>query len=1281
MKLWPIPRLLLLPFLGVYLWMQPAHAQSIVTEPNGTQTIVTADGKRFNISGGSLSGDGANLFHSFKKFGLSQGEIATFLSNPGIQNILGRVNGGDASIINGLIQVQGSNANLYLMNPAGIVFGPNATINVPADFRATTATGIGFEKGWFNTIGDNDYAALGGTPQSLLFNTDQPGSIVNAGNLAVAKGQNLSLIGGTVVNTGSLSAEGGQVTLAAVPGQRRVRINHPDMLLSLEVKQLDPDTTEPFRAVSLSELLTGGDVPVATGVEVDAAGRTWLLNTPVATGDVAISGEVSGDQVQLAAANHVNVMGDSEKLITTHNGQHSAPIVTRFNADGTNANELVFLDTTVPDYQRLLFGTEAGTTTVAIPVSENGIERVTSVLQQVGAVDAVHIVSEGDEGEFWLGNAYVSNETLDKYKAHFQQWGGLLSTEADILIYACLTARGPEGLALLNKIAELTHADVAGSTDLTGDTARGGNWILEQSIGSIETGSAFEATTLADYKGLLQVFTATDAASLIAAINLANGNTETDTINLANNITLAAVDNATNGANGLPSITAPEKLTINGMGNTLARDTTAPDFRLIHVALGAELEVNDITLTGGIANSGGQGDDGGAIHNRGTLTVNNSIITGNTAADDGGAISSFNTTANAVTVTINNSTISGNTAMGNGGALSNTSFTGAGPNSTVMTVNNSTITGNNANVGGGIAQLGQNANNSAVVIVNNSTISGNTVVFGGGGIYNRGQTSLLGATITITNSTIVQNEVTNPGSSSGGILNLNFLGGANTARVTVANSIIALNTATVFPDVRRASATNSPIIDAGNNLIGVDNQGIFTTSTLVGSVATPLDPMLLPLGDYGGPTQTHAFFLDSPALNAGSDALAMAATLTTDQRGANRFNGTVDIGAVESQGYSLAVTAGNNQTTTVNTAFTTALEAQVTENFANSPLPVSGLNVTFTATPSPTGATGSFNGNPTTTVVTNATGVATAPTLTANTVAGSYVISSSSGTLTPASFNLTNTPDVPALLTISGGNDQSTTVNTAFANTLDVTVTDQFGNLVPNTTLNYSAPSTGASSTLSATTATTDSNGVARVSATGNTVAGSYVISSSSGTLAPVSFNLTNTPDVPALLTISGGNNQSTTVNTAFANTLDVTVTDQFGNLVPNTTLNYSAPSTGASSTLSATTATTDNNGVASVSATANDTAGTFTVTATGVGVTAGNFTLTNSPIAPTTPDIPATEFLGFWTDLQELSKTSDVACGAVPTVNLEVDIDIPDVQGQTPPPEESQEALGADCP
>ncbi|MEM9120478.1 MAG: DUF4347 domain-containing protein [Cyanobacteria bacterium P01_F01_bin.56] len=676
----------------------------------------------------------------------------------------------------------------------------------------------------------------------------------------------------------------------------------------------------------------------------------------------------------------------------------------------------MFLDTTVPDYIRLLFGAADGTTTVAIPVSENGIARVTDVLHQVDAADAVHIVSEGNEGEFWLGNAYVSNETLEQYKAQLQQWGGLLSAEADILIYACLAARGTAGLSLLNEIASLTGADVAGSIDLTGNEANGGDWLLERSVGQIEAGRAFETITLEEYDGLLQVFTATDAASLIAAITTANGNTEADTINLANDITLTAVDNATDGDNGLPSITADggNTLTINGMGNTIARDAAAPDFRILHVALGGELEINETTLSGGVADPGGPfggffpGADGGAISNRGTLTVNNSTITGNTARDDGGGIASYGNITNAAVVTINNSTITGNIAMGNGGALSNTSFTSPAPpapNAAVMTINNSTISDNTANVGGGISNLGQNVDNSAVVIVNNSTVSGNTAVFGGGGVYNRGQTALLGGTITITNSTIVQNEVTNPGSSGGGILNLNVGGGANTARVTVGNSIVAQNTATVHPDVRRASAPNSPIVDDGNNLIGIDSQGIFTNSNLVGSLATPLDPELLALDDYGGPTQTHAFYLGSPVRDAGSDALATAVALTTDQRGANRFNGPVDIGAFESQGYSLTPVAGDNQSTLVDTAFDTVLAVQLTENFVNTALPIAGVNVTFTANSGGSGASGS----PDSSATTDAMGLATAPSLlTANDIAGDFTVTASSPMLDAGIFDLTN---------------------------------------------------------------------------------------------------------------------------------------------------------------------------------------------------------------------------------------------------------------------------------
>jgi filamentous hemagglutinin family protein len=94
-----------------------AFAQPITPATDGTGTVVTSDGNRFNISGGSRSGDGANLFQSFQQFGLSEGQIANFLSNPSIHNILGRVTGGDPSIINGTDSSRRGEVKLILDQP------------------------------------------------------------------------------------------------------------------------------------------------------------------------------------------------------------------------------------------------------------------------------------------------------------------------------------------------------------------------------------------------------------------------------------------------------------------------------------------------------------------------------------------------------------------------------------------------------------------------------------------------------------------------------------------------------------------------------------------------------------------------------------------------------------------------------------------------------------------------------------------------------------------------------------------------------------------------------------------------------------------------------------------------------------------------------------------------------------------------------------------------------------------------------------------------------------
>ena len=269
-----------------------AQAQTVIPAADGTGTSVTNTDNRYDIRGGSLSGDGANLFHSFQRFGLNEGQIANFLTNPAIKNILGRISG-DASLINGLISVTGGNSNLFLINPAGIVFGPNASLNVPAAFTATTATGVGFGSNWFNATGVNDFSTLVGTPNAFYFGVAQPGSIVNSGNLVVSAGQSLVLLGGTVISTGNLSASSGQITVAAVGGQNVLRISQPGNLLSLEI--VAPGSLGHVELVanpvSLPQLLTGAGTSGATGVVVAVDGTVRLVESglEVSPGYIAIA--------------------------------------------------------------------------------------------------------------------------------------------------------------------------------------------------------------------------------------------------------------------------------------------------------------------------------------------------------------------------------------------------------------------------------------------------------------------------------------------------------------------------------------------------------------------------------------------------------------------------------------------------------------------------------------------------------------------------------------------------------------------------------------------------------------------------------------------------------------------------------------------------------------------------------------------------------------------------------------------------------------------------------
>ena len=174
------------------IWATAAVRAQSVTAADPLTTVQQTD-SRYQIDGGALSADSTTLFHSFTQFGLLTGESALFSNPTAIETVVGRVLGGDASIIDGQLSVEGT-ANLYLLNPAGILFGENAQLNLGGSFSASTATGLVFDDELFNALGTNDFSLFRGAPEGYVFASGLAGTIVIAGSLTVIAEQSVSLL-------------------------------------------------------------------------------------------------------------------------------------------------------------------------------------------------------------------------------------------------------------------------------------------------------------------------------------------------------------------------------------------------------------------------------------------------------------------------------------------------------------------------------------------------------------------------------------------------------------------------------------------------------------------------------------------------------------------------------------------------------------------------------------------------------------------------------------------------------------------------------------------------------------------------------------------------------------------------------------------------------------------------------------------------------------------------------------------------------------------------------
>ncbi|MEH2285137.1 MAG: filamentous hemagglutinin N-terminal domain-containing protein [Nostoc sp.] len=275
-------------------------AEKTVVTPNVDIKGVLSD----RIDGGAIRS--TNLFHSFLEFNVREGRGAYFNNPAGIESIFSRVTGNNASNIYGKLGVLG-NANLFLLNPNGIIFGPNASLDIKGSFVGSTANSLNFG-------GGKEFSATNPTAPPLLtvavplgvqFNQQQPSAIANSGNLSVGTGQNLTLLGGTVVSTGQLSAPGGQVSVAAVPGSSVVNLNSSAQLLNIDTSSIGTGEG----SSSLTELFANRDQRSYPGLTLNNNGQVELAGSglPVVDGDV-VAKNVTAQTATLTAHHNLTLV-------------------------------------------------------------------------------------------------------------------------------------------------------------------------------------------------------------------------------------------------------------------------------------------------------------------------------------------------------------------------------------------------------------------------------------------------------------------------------------------------------------------------------------------------------------------------------------------------------------------------------------------------------------------------------------------------------------------------------------------------------------------------------------------------------------------------------------------------------------------------------------------------------------------------------------------------------------------------------------------------------------
>ncbi len=248
----------------------------------------------------------------------------------------------------------------------------------------------------------------------------------------------------------------------------------------LGASQINPSLT-----ASNTEALTDWGDSLASNASIVVHGREAMNNSWLDHVDALTGGQATWSQDRNFEGNNT-ATNDTATNAQARDSDNLTDVISTDAA--TQPTALVFIDTNVSDYQTLLDGIDPSATVVLLDPAKDGVEQIAQTVSRYTNVDAVHIISHGDDGRINLGSAILDQASMQgKYADEFATINAALSENADILVYGCDVAAGAQGQAFVSALADATGADIAASTNDTGAAALGGDWVLEEKTGQIES--------------------------------------------------------------------------------------------------------------------------------------------------------------------------------------------------------------------------------------------------------------------------------------------------------------------------------------------------------------------------------------------------------------------------------------------------------------------------------------------------------------------------------------------------------------------------------------------------------------------------------------------------------------------------------------------------------------------------------------------------------------------------------------------------------------------------